>query len=45
MHFRLFIVTLEHFGDVSNKIYIDFYLFDYYYRGITVIQILCLHCY
>ena len=35
MHFRLFIVTLERFDDVSYKIYIDVF-FDYRYRGITV---------
>ena len=35
MHFRLFHVTLERFGDVVYKIYIDLF-FDYLYRGITV---------
>ena len=35
MHFRLFIVTLERFCDVSYKRYIDL-LFDYHYLGITV---------
>ena len=35
LHFRLFIVTLERFDDVSYKRYI-YLFFDYRYRGITV---------
>ena len=35
MHFRLFIGTLESFGEVSCNRYIDL-LFDYRYRGIIV---------
>ena len=35
MYFRLFLVTLEHFGDVAYKRYIDLF-FNYRYRGITV---------
>ena len=37
MHFRLFVVTLGRFGDVSYKIYIDFFSdFSHhgYYRGL-----------
>ena len=37
MHFSLFIVTLERFGDASYKRYIDLF-FDYRYRGLTVIS-------